>query len=185
MCAAPALTPAARTARTARAAPAFFGLQTLFDLLRPRDNPAIDLLVDVGFGSPMQCAVRLRALRGSFGVPALERVWAFEPLAFCASPVPGTLSPLSPPSHSVATARVHASFLSHIEARYLRSSVRYCHSGLFPPRRQRSFLPLSPPHSNVPTVYTPSIRASAHSPSISSFTSNRPRCACERIAKGE
>ena len=39
MCAVPALTPAARTAR---AAPAFFGLQTLFDLLRPRDNPAID-----------------------------------------------------------------------------------------------------------------------------------------------
>ena len=35
---APALTPAARTARTARAAPAPFGLQTLFDLLRPRDT---------------------------------------------------------------------------------------------------------------------------------------------------
>ena len=48
MCEAPALTPAARTARAERAARAFPGLQTPFGLLRPRDTPAIDLLVDVG-----------------------------------------------------------------------------------------------------------------------------------------
>ena len=150
MCAVPALTPAARTAR---AAPAFFGLQTLFDLLRPArvaTTPPSTSSSMLEFVSPMRCAVRLRAPRGSRGVPALERVWAFEPLAFCASPVPGTLSPLSPPSRSVATARVHASFLSHTEhiSARCRRSISFMASPLVnTPWTHRSSPPPPPPHS--------------------------------------
>ena len=72
MCAVPALTPAARTAR---AAPAFFGLQTLFDLLRPRDIPALDLLVDVGSCLPLEAA---RSLIAESGLSACWRMWTWD-----------------------------------------------------------------------------------------------------------
>ena len=150
------------------------------DLLRRRDNPRHrpprSDVGDVPCGSERR-EVSRRACASECG--------RLDHSHFAPRPVPGTLSPLPPSSRSVATARVHLLSLSHRGPLAPAIALRYCHTGLFPPRRHRSFLPLSPPHSNVPTVYPPSIRASAHSPSISSFTSNRPRCACERIAKGE
>jgi hypothetical protein len=123
--------------------------------------------------------VRLRAARGSRGVPAPASVGVWITRILCLAPflVPFLRSRLPP---APSPLRVFTCFLSLSHRGPLSSSsVRYCHSGLFPPRRHRSFLPLSPPHSNVPTVYPPSIRASAHSPSLSSYTSNRSRCANE------
>ena len=132
-------------------------------------TPAIDLLVAMS----EMCRAAQSGERVSRRACASE-CGRLDHSHFAPRPVPGTLSPLLSPSRSVATARVHLLSLSHrgplASSRYL--ALRYCHSGLFPPRRHRSFLPLSPPHSNVPTVYPPSIRASAHSPSL--FPPARP-----------
>ena len=82
-----------------------------------------------------------------------QRVWAFGSLAFCASPRSwypfSALVSLPLRRHCACPLAFSLTQRPAIS----RSSVRYCHSGLFPPRRHRSFLPLSPPHSNVPTVY--------------------------------
>jgi len=127
----------------------------------------------------MHRAVRLRATRG-LAACLRQRVWAFGSLAFCASPrswYPFSALVSLPLRRHCACPLAFS--LTQRPAISRSSSVRYSHTGLFPPRRHRSFLPLSPPHSNVPTVYPPSIRASAHSPSLSSCTSNRSRCANE------
>ena len=133
-------------------------------------NSFIYQLCDVG---DVPCAQSDERSRG-VPAPASVGVWITRILRLAPFLVPFLRSRLPP---APSPLRVSTCFLSHTEARYL--ALRYCHTGLFPPRRHRSFLPLSPPHSNVPTVYPPSIRASAHSPSLSSCTSNRSRCANE------
>ena len=138
----------------ARAALAFSGLPSPFNLLRPRDTPAIDLLVDVGCclsqcGAPMQRG----APRGSRGVPAGEgeigttRTFSSRaPVRFCLCSL---LLPL-PPSPSPLRSAFSLTFAA--------STLKYFHHAqrALPSAASRP----PPPHSQ------PAIRARASFPAL-------------------
>ena len=126
--------------------------------------------------------MRLRATRG-LAACLRQRVWAFGSLAFCASP--RSWYPFSAPAF--LPLRRHCACplaFSLTQARYLALECKILSHRLVP-AQEAPILPSSfpSPFERPYSLSPPSIRASAHSPSLSSCTSNRSRCACERIAK--